>query len=370
MKIAIVADWLTNFAGAEQVVLSIHKMFPEAPIYTSVFNEKKMPQFKDAEIKTTFLQKIPYLNKRHQLLLKWMPLAFETLDLSEYDVVISSSHACSKGVITKPQTLHVSYCHTPMRSAWDNYHEYIKKYNINPIIKKLIPRLMTNIRIWDRLAADRVDYFIANSNYIKNRIKKYYRRDSAVIYPPVDTDKPARNTPPNSEKDYYLAVGRIVPNKNMDLLVEAFNKSKKNLHIIGSGVDLKRLSKKANKNIKFLGYINDNNLEQEYTGCRAFIMPQIEDFGIAPVEAMAYGKPVIAFAAGGSLETVIEHRTGIFFKEQTIKSLLEAIKRFEKMTFSPELIRRHASKFSENRFQAEIKKFIEDKYKEWQRYMK
>lgn len=368
LKIAIVADWLTNFAGAEQVILSLTKLFPHADLFTSVYNPKKMPQFKDKEIQTTFLQKLPYIRNKHQMLLKWMPLAFETLDLSEYDIVISSSHACSKGVITKPNTLHVCYCHTPLRAAWDSCHEYIKKYTVNRLIKKFVPYLMKDIRIWDRLAAERVDYFIANSAFVQNRIKKYYRRQSTVIYPPVDTEKFEDTS--TIDKKYFLAVGRIVPNKNMDLLVNAFNQVTDEIRIIGSGIDLKKLKKRSHKNIKFLGKVSDEVLKKSYAECTAFIMPQIEDFGIAPVEAMAAGKPVIAFRGGGALESVHEHKTGIFFDEQTPESLIAALSTFKKMDFKPEMIQKHAQKFNEERFHKEITAFIQEKYRQWQKFMK
>lgn len=367
LKIALVADWMTNFAGAEQVLLSLSELFPNSPIYTSVYVPEKMRQFSEKEVKTTFLQKIPIFYKKHQFLLKWMPLAFESLDLSDFDIVVSSSHACSKGVITKPETMHICYCHTPMRVAWDDFHSYIKRYNINPLIKKLIPGMLTDLRIWDRLAADRVDFFVANSKFIKNRIQKYYRREAEVIYPPVKIND--FSVIKNPSRDYYLAVGRLVPNKNMDLLVETFNETGDKLLIVGDGIDFKSLQKKAAKNVSLLGSVDFKSLVELYQNCEAFLMPQEEDFGIAPLEAMACGRPVIAFAGGGALETVIENRTGIFFSKQEKESLKDAINRFKKLDFAPHLIREHAEQFSEERFKKEIKKFIKAQYSEWKEFM-
>lgn len=366
-KVALVADWMTNFAGAEQVLLAIAELFPECPIYTSVYVPEKMTQFKGHEIRTSFLQKIPFLRRKHQLLLKWMPLAFETLDFSDFDIVISSSHACSKGIITKPGTVHISYCHTPLRVAWDDYHEYLRRYDLNPLLKRIVPALLTDLRIWDRLAADRVDFFLANSNFIKNRIKKYYRREARVIYPPVNVDD--FSVLKNGGNDYFLAVGRLVPNKNMDLLVETFNRINEKLIIVGDGVDIKKLKKSAKNNTRFVGQCGKAELIDLYQNCRAFIMPQEEDFGIAPVEAMACGRPVIAFRGGGAVETVLENRTGIFFDVQNPDNLAEAINHFKKLDFAPHLIREHSEKFSKKRFQKEILEFIKQHHRDWQKFM-
>lgn len=366
-KVALVADWMTNFAGAEQVLLSLSRIFPNSPIFTSVYVPEKMPQFADREVHTSFLQKIPFLNKKHQLLIKWMPLAFESLDLRDFDLVISSSHACAKGVITKPRTLHVSYCHTPLRLVWDDYHEYLRRYNINPLIKKFLPKTLSELRIWDRLAADRVDYFVANSNFVKNRIKKYYRREAKVIYPPVQVEK--FSISPQISADFFLAVGRLVPNKQMDLLIAAFNEIGEKLIIAGDGVDYRRLKKMANRNIIFAGRVSDEDLLSLYQNCRAFVMPQEEDFGIAPVEAMACGRPVIAYKSGGAEESVVENTTGIFFLEQTKSALQEAVNKFSRLKFSPPRIREHSLRFSETRFQKEMLKFLKEHYRDWQKFM-
>lgn len=366
-KVALVADWMTNFAGAEQVLLSLSRIFPDSPIFTSVHVPEKMPQFVDRKIHTSFLQKIPFLRKKHQFLIKWMPLAFESLDLSDFDLVISSSHACAKGIITKPRTLHVSYCHTPLRLVWDDYHQYLHRYNLNPLIKNFLPKTLSELRIWDRLAADRVDYFVANSHFIKNRIKKYYRREAKVIYPPVQVDNFSISA--ESTGDFFLAVGRLVPNKQMDLLIAAFNEIGEKLIIAGDGVDYRRLKKMAHKNIIFAGRVSDPDLLHFYQNCQAFVMPQEEDFGIAPVEAMACGRPVIAYKSGGAEETIIENKTGIFFLEQNKFALKEAVNKFSRLKFSPSRIREHALQFSESRFQKEMLKFLKEHYRDWQKFM-
>lgn len=364
LKIAIVCDWLTNQGGAEHVVHTMHTMFPEAPIFTSVYSKSRLPQFQDADIRTSFLQKIPFAQMKHQWLLNWMPIAFEEFDLSGYDIVLSSASSCAKGVITKPETVHICYCHTPMRYAWDDSHDYIRNYRFPGFLKRwYIPKAIEKIRIWDRLASDRVEYFLANSKYIQKRIKKYYERDSHVIYPPVDT---ARFQVSDKLEDYYLAGGRLIPYKRFDLIIDAFNQLGYPLKIFGLGPEYARLKKKAGSNIQLLGQISDEYLQVLYSRARAFIFPQVEDLGIAPLESMASGRPVIAYRAGGARETVVDKVTGIFFEEQSAQSLMEAVRQFEKTKFSPEKIRQHALQFDTSRFKRELKSFIEKKYAEWQ----
>jgi glycosyltransferase involved in cell wall biosynthesis len=358
MKIALVHDWLTNFAGAERVLLALHEIWPEAPIYTTVFNKKNMPQFSQADVRVSFLQKIPWAKKRHQLFLPLMPIAFESFDFSEYDVVLSTSHACSKGIVTKPKTLHICYCHTPMRYAWDDSQSYIRNSGFSKLFKKwLIPVMMNYLRVWDRAAADRVDKFLANSNFVAQRIKKYYQREAKVIYPPVETDRFKIAEP----LDYYLMVGRLVPYKRADLVVEAFNKNGRKIFIAGEGPEKEKLQKIAKENIIFLGRISESQVENLMSRARAFIFPQEEDFGISAVEAQAAGRPVIAYKGGGALETIIEGKTGIFFEEQTAESLNLAIERADKIIFFPEEIRAHAKQFDVSVFKNRIKQLIEQK---------
>ncbi|EKD48190.1 MAG: hypothetical protein ACD_65C00076G0001 [uncultured bacterium] len=355
LKIALVADWLTDQGGAEKVVLALHKIFPSAPIYTSIYNEKSLPQFKDADVRTSFIQNWPFAKKKHQLFLKWMPMAFEQFDLSEFDIVISSSHSCAKGVITKPSAVHFCYCHTPMRYVWDDCHRYLKDYPWPSSVKKLAPYLLHHLRLWDRLAADRVDHFISNSNYIGERIKKYYKRDSKTIYPPIDLSgfKVAEGS-----GSYYLAVGRLIPYKRFDLIIDAFSHLGFPLKVVGDGPEMKRLKRMAGSNVEFLGFVTDEKLKELYAGCKAFIFPQVEDFGIAPLEAMACGRPVIAYAEGGALETVKEGVSGMFFNTQSVDALVKAVLKFEKKKFDKDEVVKSVADFGMERFEKEIRGFV------------
>ena len=362
LKVAIVCDWLTNFAGAERVIYKMHQMFPNAPIYTSIFNEKKMKAFSNAVIHTSFIQHFPKAKTKHQWYLNFYPIAFEQFDLSGYDVVLSSAHSAAKGIITKPETLHISYCHSPMRYAWDNSHEYIRNYKMPWIVKRFIPKLIHKIRMWDRLAADRVDYFLTNSNYVKKRIKKYYKRDADVIYPMVNVSNFYVS---KTKKEYYLAVGRFTPYKKFDLIIDTFNELPYKLKIIGTGVQEKELKAKAKSNIEFLGFVSEEKLKDMYANAKALIFPQIEDFGITPLEAMSSGRPVIAFNQGGALETVIDGKTGVFFKEQNVPHLKAAVEKCENTVWDSKEIRNHAKKFGSEVFEEKLYKYIEKKYLEW-----
>jgi glycosyltransferase involved in cell wall biosynthesis len=357
MKVAIVHDWLTIYGGSERIVEVLHELFPQAPIYTLVYDENNMPErFKQYDIRTTFVQKLPFAKKKYQNYLPLMPRAFEELDLIEYDLVISSSTACSKGIITRSDAVHICYCNTPTRYVWEFYYEYIK--DMNKLKKIFVSIVMHKLRIWDRLAADRVDYFIANSNYIKRRIAKYYRRDAEVIFPPVNTH--LYNESSVDEK-YYLVVSRLVAYKRIDLAIEAFNELGLPLIVIGIGPEEKKIKSIAKDNIKFLGRLSDEEIAAYYAKCKALIFPGEEDFGITPIEAQATGRPVIAYGRGGVLDTVIDGKTGILFKEQTAGSLMEAISHFEQhgVAFGKRQIKEHADKFSVNRFKEEIINFIE-----------
>ena len=362
LKVAIVCDWLTNFAGAERVIQVMHKMFPGAPIYTSIFNQEKMKAFENAVVHTSFIQHLPKAKTKHQWYLSFYPLAFEQFDLSGYDVVLSSCHSASKGIITKPETLHICYCHSPMRYAWDNSHEYIRSYKMPWFIKRFIPKLIHKVRMWDRLAADRVDYFLANSEYVKKRIHKYYRRDSDVIHPMVTT---ADFYVSKGKKDYYLAVGRFTPYKKFDLIVDAFNELPYKIKIVGTGVQEKELKAKAKSNIEFLGFVPDDQVKDLYSNAKALIFPQVEDFGITPLESMSSGTPVVAFNQGGALETVVEGETGIFFEEQNVPHLKAAIEKCEAAKWDSTKIRNHAKKFDDSVFEKKLYEYIEKKYSEW-----
>lgn len=367
-KIALVFDWMTNPGGAERVNLVLHEMFPDAPIYTSIFNPEKIKGFENAEIHTSFIQNLPFSKINHQLYLSLMPHAYELFDLSKYDIVISSSHSCAKGIITKPETLHVCYCHSPMRYAWDNWQSYIQEYKMNPIFKTLGKRKMHKLRIWDRLSADRVDHFIANSNTTRKRIEKYYRKPSTIIYPMIETK---RYKISKTRKGYFLAVGRLTPYKKFDIIVKAFNKLGEPLKIVGRGIIENDLEKIANSNIELLGFVDDKQLRELYSECEALIFPQIEDFGITPLEAMAAGRPIIAYKKGGALDTIIDGKTGIFFKKQTVAELINAVEKYKKSKhkFKSKDIREHAKKFDKTQFQKNLINYLEEKWENWQQVM-
>jgi len=366
-KIAIITDWLTNYGGAESVISAFHDLFPDAPIYTTMYRPEKMRELGNLKnVHTTWLDKIPFV--KHQWLLSQMPTAIEMMDLDEYDIVLSSCHSVSKGVITKPSTLHISYCHTPMRYAWEKWDFETRLKKFPRIARPLIRRQIKKIRQWDYCAAQRVDEYIANSSYIASKIKEHYGRKANVIYPPVHTNrfKPIAN-PTN---DYYLAVGRLIPYKKFDLIVQAFNKLKKPLKVVGMGPDYQKIKRMAKNNVQVLGRVSDEDLEALYQNCKAFVFPQIEDAGIVPLEAMAAGRPVIALNRGGSLDSMKEGVTGLFFKEQTVDSLIDAIARFETLNqvqgkFDPQVIRQHAEEFDVNRFKEKIKNYIDQK---WQQF--
>ncbi len=353
-KIAIVCDWLTNLGGAEKVIMSLHRLFPKAPIYTTLYDKSRAKGFENVTIYTSYLQRIPFAKKKHPWMLHLMPMAIESLNLNEYDIVISSSHSVAKGVITKPETIHISYCHTPMRYAWEPWELEYRLQSIPEFLHNAVKKRIHKIRIWDRLSADRVDQFLVNSKYIGERVQKYYRKPSTVIYPPVATEDYRLGIP----GDYYLMVGRLIGYKRFDLVIETFNRLGKELLIVGTGPELEKLKKGAQKNVRFLGRVDDAELKKLYRECKALIFPQIEDFGITPVECMSSGRPVIAYREGGAVETVVEGKTGLFFDKQSVASLTKAVERAEEMNWNSELIKAHAEKFSEARFHREITDFI------------
>jgi glycosyltransferase involved in cell wall biosynthesis len=294
-----------------------------------------------------------------------MPSVFESFDLSSFDIVISSSHCCAKGIITKPETLHISYCHTPMRYAWDNWHSYIREYKMNPIFKKIGQKRIHKLRMWDRLSAERVDYYLANSNTTKKRIAKYYNKPSSILHPSIQL---SRYKISEHTKGYFLAVGRLIPYKKFNLIVDTFNKIGLPLKIVGTGNAELELRKNARPNIEFLGYVSDEELLKLYSECEALIFPQLEDFGITPLEAMASGRPVIAYKKGGALDTIVENKTGIFFDQQTPLHLQAAIEEYQKRknNFSSETIREHAAQFDEKEFKKNLQVYLKEKWTHWQ----
>ncbi|MEI7497737.1 MAG: glycosyltransferase [Candidatus Falkowbacteria bacterium] len=362
MKVALVHDHLAQDGGAEKVLKVLTELFPDAPIYTLLFEPKNVSKnFKNKDIRTSIIQRLPGGIKHYRWYLPLMPIAVEFFDLRDYDVVISDASAFAKGVITTSETLHICYCHTPTRYLWSDSHQYLNELSYNKYFKKIIALLLSNLRLWDRAAADRVDTFIANSNFIARRITKYYKRDSQIIYPPVDVDRFGIS---KEIGDFYLIGGRIVPYKRIDITVEAFKKWGKKLVVFGDGVDLPRLKKIAAgaPNIEFVGRVDDATQAALYQKCLAFIHPQEEDFGITAVEAMASGRPVVAYGRGGILEIVANHKTGVFFHEQTADGLLRVLERFNPLAFDPNVIRAKAESFSRERFRQELKHFIEQEY--------
>ena len=362
MKVALVHDHLAQDGGAERVLKVLAEIFPEAPIYTLLFEPKNADKYyRHRRIETSIIQKLPGGISHYQWYMPFMPMAVEFFDMSGYDLVISDTSSFAKGIITSSHTLHICYCHTPTRYLWSDTHQYINELKYNKYFKKVISLVLNYIRMWDKLAADRVDEYIANSRFVAGRIKKYYKRESVVIYPPVETEKFKIS---DSIADYFLIGGRLAPYKRIDVAVETFKKTGKKLKIYGDGVDLLRLKKMArgHKNIEFLGWVDDAAKAELYSHSLAFIHPQEEDFGITAVEAMASGRPVIAYRSGGALETVQDGITGIFFDEQTPESLAEAINKFDASKFDSKIIRQHAEKYSVARFKKEIGEFINREY--------
>ncbi|RAU82996.1 glycosyltransferase family 4 protein [Pontibacter arcticus] len=360
---AIIHDWLPLIGGAERVLESIHRIYP-SPIYTIIKNEEALrgSYFDTKSIKTSFIQNLPFAKTKYRNYLPFFPLAIEQFDLRKYDIIISSSYAVAKGVLTNANQLHICYCHSPVRYAWDLYHQYLEEANLQIGLKGLFAKVILHyLRNWDVASINRVDYFIANSNYIARRIKKLYNREAIVIYPPVAVENFKLC---EVKENFYLTASRMVPYKKIDLIVEAFAlMPDKELVVIGDGPDFSKIKKKATANIKILGYQSFEVLRDHMQRAKAFVFAAEEDFGIIPVEAQACGTPVIAYGRGGALETVKNNETGLFFYEQTTSSLIEAIRDFEKKSydFVPALIRNHSENFSTEKFEAKFKAFIEDK---------
>jgi glycosyltransferase involved in cell wall biosynthesis len=356
MKVAIVHDWFCNIGGAEECVKVFTELFPGAPIYTLVVYDRNwdLPLLKENEIHTSFVQKLPFAGRRHQEYLPLYPTAIEQFDLTDYDLVVSSSSSVAKGAITRPETCHICYCYTPMRYAWHLYHEYLGGERFKWLKSKLIPPIMSYIRTWDVASSQRVDHFVAISNCVAQRIRKYYQREAAVIHPPVDTDF---YTPGTKRYDFFVTVGRLVAYKNVDKIIHAFNRLKAPLKVVGTGPEAKRLASLAGPSIEMVGYQSRENVRELLRAARAFVFAAEEDFGIAPLEAQSCGTPVIAYGRGGSLETVVGGVTGAFFTEKTPESIEDAVRSFEAGSFDAEAIRRHALTFNRDRFKIEFGEF-------------
>jgi glycosyltransferase involved in cell wall biosynthesis len=363
-KIALVHDWLTGMRGGEKVLEALCEIYPDAHLFTLLHNPGSVsPLIENRPVFTSFIDRLPLKSKRYRHYLPLFPTAIELFNFKEYDIILSTSHCVAKGVRTPPDTLHISYLHTPMRYVWDMYEEYFSPEKIGRLSAKLIPPIANYLRMWDVTSANRVDYFIANSRHVAKRIRKYYRRDATVIPPPVDTDKFTLAT---TSEDFYLMITALVPYKRVDLAIEAFNRLGKPLYIIGSGPEKARLEKLSAANVRFFDWVSDEMLRRYARECKALIFPGEEDFGIVPVELQSCGKPVIAFARGGALETVIgydgsnsDQCTGVFFHEPTVDALIDAVKQFEQLSFDPKVIRAHAQQFGKNHFKTRISAFIE-----------
>jgi glycosyltransferase involved in cell wall biosynthesis len=363
-KIVFVTDWLTNMGGAEPLLLEIHKLFPKAPIYTSVYDAEKMPAFKNIDVRTTDLQtRLPKsLRYKHTLWPTLRAQAFQKLDLSEFDIIISTSSAEAKAVRkTRPGQIHIAYIHTPIRYYWSHYEEFRKEFSfgkLTPLIRPLIPALVRKQRKLDLESIQDIDVFIANSTVTQERIKKFYGKPSTVIHPPVDVD---RFTPaPKGERSGYVLWGRHVPYKRFDLAIEACNQLGAQLTIIGSGPDTERLKKLAGPTITFTGRVSDEELVKRAQSAKAFLFPNEEDFGISAAEALAAGTPVIAYAKGGALDIVQDGETGVLFKDQTVESLIEAMKVADKLQFLPATLHRKAKRFDKGLFATKMLKIVSD----------
>lgn len=358
-KIALVHDWLTGMRGGEKVLEIFCDFFPNAPIYTLIHLKGRIsPKIESHEIIPSFIQKLPFAEKKYRYYLPLMPRAIETFDLSPYDLVISTSHCVAKGVKVKKDALHICYCHTPMRYIWDQYDHYFGPKEAHFILRSLMKILRPSLQKWDQESSKKVNFFLANSNYVKDRIKKYYFQDSQVIYPPVDTQFFIPEFNDQKSPSFYLIVSALAPYKKIDLAIEAFNIFKAPLKIIGTGQWEKKLKKMADKNIEFLGWKSNDELKWYYQHSKALIFPGTEDFGIVPLEAMACGTPVIAYGEGGALESTLENKTGLFFREAKANSLLNAIERFNLLRWDKKFLREHALKFSVESAKKNLKKFI------------
>jgi len=353
-KVALVHDWLTTFGGAERCLILMHQLFPTAPIHTLVHDRRNTPpELEDAHIITSGLQRLPGSTSNWQRFLPLMPSAIEQFDLRDFDLVISSSHAVAKGVLTHARQRHLCYCYTPMRYVWDLYHTYLQHTKLSPLAGRVFRWSAHYLRLWDHASAQRVDKFLAISETVRERIRRIYGRRAPVVYPPVDTEYFVPDQ--SGARDYFLAVSRLVPYKRVDLAIEAFNHREEQLLIVGEGPLENRLKRMAGRNIEFLGAVSDDELRILYQNCRALVFPAEEDFGLTPVECMACGRPVVALGYGGAAETVLAGRTGTHFAEQTPQALDDAVDRLSRLEIGEAACRERAEHFTQHRFLAQLK---------------
>jgi glycosyltransferase involved in cell wall biosynthesis len=363
-RIAIVADWLTNMGGAEPVLLRLHSLFPDAPIYTSVYNKANMPAFHNIDVRTTYLERIlpKSIRYKHTLWPVLRARAFRKLDLSEFDIIISTSSAEAKAVRkTRPGQIHIAYIHTPIRYYWSHYEEFRREFSfgiLTPFIRPFIPFFVKRMRKKDLESVQDIDLLVANSNVTQARIKQYYHKPSTVIHPPVDIDR--FMPPPKTDRHGYIMWGRHVPYKRFDLAIKAANKLQKDLTIASSGPDTERLKKLAGPTVHFIGRVSDDEIEKRVQHAKAFLFPNEEDFGIVAAEALAAGTPVIAYAKGGALDIVQDGETGVLFTDQSVDGLVKAIQRFETLEFLPATLHRKSKRFAPGLFDTKIRKIVSD----------
>jgi len=361
MNVALIHDFLIQRGGAENVLQELARIYPQSPIFTLLHHPEYSRVVFGDRIRPSYLQQMPFAQDHYQWYLPLMPSAIESHDLTGYDVVLSSSSAFANGVITTPRTVHVCYCHTPTRYLWEDTHEYVADLPYLSIFKQFLLPVLSRLRVWDYQAAQRVDAFIANSKTVQRRIKKYYKQNSTVIYPPVDVQSFSIGS---GERTYFLAGGRLVPYKKIDMVIEAFRALDMPLKIFGTGSDTDRLRKRAKANVEFVGQVSEREKRDLFANARAFINPQIEDFGITMVEALASRTPVVAYRAGGAVEIVEEGKTGVFFDEQTWEGLVDTLMHTDFTRFDPVIIRESAEKFGIDRFEREIRAFVKYAYQQ------
>ncbi|MEK6757412.1 MAG: glycosyltransferase [Bacteroidota bacterium] len=362
MNVALVHDWLTGMRGGEKVLEVLCEIYPQAPLYTLLHNKGALSStIERMDIRTSFIDRLPFKAEKYRNYLPLFPRAIESFDFSTYHLLLSTSHCVAKGAIPSKGALHICYCHTPMRYVWEMYDEYFGKGRAGLPTRAAMSFYAPRLRRWDVTSSDRVHHFIANSRNVAQRIQRTYQRSADIIHAPVDT---TLFTLSERDEGYYLIVSALVPYKRVDLAIEVFNRLGERLLIVGKGPDLQKLKTLASKNIEFLGWQSDDELAKLYAGCRALIFPGIEDFGIVPLEAMASGKPVIAFGRGGALETVVEgseRSTGIFFYDHTLEALTEALHKFGRSRFDPRAIRAHAEQFDRSKFKVKLQQYIQEK---------
>lgn len=359
-KLALVHDDLMQAGGAEKVVAVLHRLYPDAPIFTSIYDSRNtLREFRDADIRTSYLQHWPTSTRAlHKLAVAAYPVAFEEFNFNEYDVVLSSSSRFAKGVITPPDTCHICYCHSPARFLW-RHHEYLGRSATTRFLSPLMINVLSRLRIWDIVSAQRVDYFVANSYNIARRIRKYYRREAAaVIYPPIETSL-YRPAPDHEIGAHFLIVSRLVGYKRIDLAIEACNRLSLPLKIVGGGPEEKALKRLAGPTVSFLGRLSNEQVSHEFARCRALIFPGEEDFGMTPLECMASGRPVVGYGHGGALETIVDGKTGVFFSEHTVDSLASALIDIQKMRVHPGALQTHASRFDVSVFREQMSEFVD-----------